>query len=175
MDKSNGRLRSCVQDAIINGARQLGVDLCSTTLKKECKPLKTKNTALEEVLELDMVRKKLEFVVRSDLGTMEGGPIFNTFLQQDAGVFLLLCTLTSEGKSEDHALIYDSHFTDSKHPHCKGAIICNRKNNGVRLLEPSDRVSKNSAKKMLISFYGASVRVTHIGQLIKVESTVTPS
>ena len=73
----------------------------------------------------------------------------------DSGVFFIAAEILAYFyETNNHCFIYDSGYRDETRPECVGALIDNRKNGAVRLLDASDRKSALDSRNALSSFYG---------------------
>jgi hypothetical protein len=137
--KVAGNRSSCMQDAVLNGAGRLGVDLCKDVLYRAVKPRKLKGTSLGEIEAAECVDCVLRFKYVPQMHQLKGGVAYNLLQILDDGVFLV--TAESNGKQDiPHAFVYDSGFRDEEHPEGHGAIIDNRQGKGsIRLILPEDR------------------------------------
>ena len=155
VDKIEGETRSCAQDAVGNGLTRLGISVPIKVIYSECKPLKTSDTPLASVFEAPSVEKVVTFEHVEGLHQMKGGPEFNVLQMVDSGVFFIAAEIpTYFYETNNHCLIYDSGYRDETRPECVGALIDNRKNGAVRLLDASDRKSAKDSRNALSSFYG---------------------
>eukprot|EP01043_Picozoa_sp_COSAG02_P017300 COSAG02_NODE_782_length_17259_cov_36.492599_2_plen_1418_part_00 len=164
VEKVCGSLRSCMQDTALTGAARIGVTVDKKTLYAECPPRKTKDTSRGEI-ESAPCLSNIDFEWLN-LNHSAGGPTAALLQKTDEGVFFVMSSV--EGiEVTSHAFVYDSGYTDPKYPHAKGAIIDNRKNAPVRLLEPSDRVSAKATRKAIDTFFGGAA--TFVTQVMRMK------
>jgi hypothetical protein len=72
-----------------------------------------------------------------------------------------------EYRTEHHAFVYDSTYKSSEAPWCIGAIIDNRQEKPVRLIEHTDRESIENARNVLDTFFNAHSVVTSFYHVTK--------
>ena len=107
------------------------------------------------MFEAPSVEKVVNFEHVKQLHQMKGGAEFNVLQMVDCGVFFIAAEIpTYFYETDNHCLIYDSGFRDETRPECVGALIDNRKDGAVRLLDASDRKSIKDSRYALSSFYG---------------------
>ena len=159
-------LRSCVQDAILNCATQLEVKICKTTLLREIPPCESANIKLQQCFNAEAVKDKLCFK-KTNLQREKGGPAYNLLQIRNRGVYLCLCNATytiwpDKIVTERHAFVYNSGYrVDNKH-WILGAIIDNRQNKPIFLIEEKDRRTKDDSRKVFDDFFKAKVQITNV-------------
>ena len=141
----NGNQRSCGQDALVNGAKALGVDVTKTAVYAATLPAEgdTKVGVLvdhaRDVLGIAMLNARVPSTLGANLFNVKGGPE-HALVQHTAGVFFVELQVSQEAQLDDyHALVYNAGYTHPTLGHIRGAIVDNDKDTPVKLLEPSDR------------------------------------
>ena len=86
--KCTGTLRSCLQDSVVNAARQLGIEFNGSLFLQRCPPRKCMDTSMEEiVLALEeWFPETLSLTFENVWGREKGGPEFNLLCCRDGGV-----------------------------------------------------------------------------------------
>jgi len=173
VETSTGKLRSCMQDALLNAAAQLGVAVDKVALFRTLPALARVNTSIQQLLDAPCVRESIEFSYVPRLLRMKGGPTHVLF-NFKAGVFFVLATVHAKN-NENHAFVYCADYHDKAHPLAVGAILCNRKDHPVRLLHASDRSTPESARNALDTFYyGNRVDILQVYRLHAKEKEGVP-
>ena len=160
----DGNQRSCSQDALVNGAKALGVPVTKKRVHADTLPPEGDT---EVGVIVDYARDTLGITMLStgDVSTLgysiyraEGGPA-HALLQLTEGVYFVEICVSQCGKPDDyHAVIYNASYTvpserDPEHYGALldagytperfglicGAIVDNDKGTPVKFIEPSDR------------------------------------
>ena len=159
-------LHSCVQDAILNCAIQLDVSICKNTLFRDFPPSEFENINIQHCIKSTAVRDKLTFK-RIHLEREKGGAVYNLLQIIGSGVYLCLCTAKyiiwpNQPVTEKHAFVYNSEYREEKNHWILGAIIDNRQNEPIFLIEEKDRESKEDSRKVFNDFFKADVTITNV-------------
>ena len=165
ISKATGGLRSCMQDAALNGAARIGVAVDKKTLYRECPVRRTTDRSIEQIEAAPcMGGVAFEHV---NLHQSEGGAAAALVRITDGGVYMVLASV--EGATTTmHAFVYDSGHVDEARPQVRGAIIDNRKRAPVRLLEASDRASVGASRAAIDTFFGATTFVVQVYRVCSV-------
>jgi hypothetical protein len=162
----SGAKRSCMQDAALNAAKQLGICIDRTMLYDQLPARTTVNRTLHELFSASCIQSTLNFLPLDKFHGRSGGPEFNLLKLIHSGVYFVLARVEAK-THENHAFVHDAGFHDETHPLAVGAIICNRKSSPVRMLEDADRNCVQSAREALNSFYsGNIVRVLNVYEVV---------
>ena len=176
---ADGNKRSCGQDALVNGAKSLG--LKSVTKKQVYTHTLPAEGDTEVGVIIDYARDKLRIAMRDtqvpgtlggsdNLSQRPGGPE-HALLQIEAGVFFVRVVVSQEGKEDDvHFLLYNASYTCAEHPAVRGAIVDNEKDTPVKLIEPKDRAMNAvdgrlvpAARSVFASIWPSATRVRVAG------------
>jgi hypothetical protein len=167
---------SCGQDALVNGAKALDVEVTKTAVYAATLPAEgdTEVGVLVEhardVLGIAMLDTRVPSTLGASLFNVKGGPA-HALVQHTEGVFFVELEVSQEGKPDDyHAVVYNAGYTHPTFEHIRGAIVDNEKDTPVKLLEPSDRAmvvdvesgrAVPAARKVFASLFpfASSVRV----------------
>ena len=168
--KQTGTKRSCLQDAVVNAAKQLGVDLNVEQFMEECPPKTYTDTQIAAVF--SNVQGKLKFVFDFKLFRKAGGPEANLVATQDRKVRLVCSDITSKDGTTKHSFIHCAYKLRQIQRKHVGAMIDNRSNEPIWLLEESDGENIEVARTALQNFFGGEgtiVKFTHIYEVTKPE------
>ena len=142
----NGNQRSCGQDALVNCAKALGVDVTKTAVHAATLPTEGDTEVgvlvdhARDVLGIMMLDTRVPSTLGASLFQVKGGPE-HALVQHTEGVFFVELEVSQEGKPDDyHAIVYNAGYTHPTLENIRGAIVDNEKDTPVKLLEPSDRV-----------------------------------
>ena len=167
--KATGIQRSCMQDAVVNGAKELGRTIDQQVLYTEVPLAVDSDVSLDAIQYADCVTKVMQFE-RENLHHMLHGPVYN-LMNRSSGVYFVMTDLKDkDGDTSSHALIYNANATlpDSDY---RGVLIDNCGDSPVRYLEDSDRATKESARATLDSFLNAEARISQVYRLVPVQAT----
>ena len=160
----DGNQRSCGQDALVNGAKALGVPVTKKQVHHNTLPPKGDTEVgvivgyARDKLKIEMLDTRIPATLGRSLFQQEGGPE-HALLQLTEGVFFVELTVSQKGKPDDaHAVIYNASYTvpEGREPQhyaplleagytperfhlIRGAVIDNEKDTPVKFIEPSDR------------------------------------
>ena len=155
-------LRSCLQDAILNCAMQLGVDINKKELYRQLPPDEHKNTDLSRAINAPAVKYSLKFT-KMNFDRIKGGMEYNLLRAVDCGVYLCLAEVQDyvygERKTEKHSFVYNSHYRNQNTPWTVGAVIDNRAHQPIYLIEEEDRSTKDKARKVFEDFFNAPTKI----------------
>ena len=160
-EKQFGDKRSCLQDAFINAAFLLEIDI-STQLYNEVPPKRTINTKLNDVLGACVVRTHFRITKEPDFTTEKGGKEWVLLrCRQKTGLYVVWCTVEYEkSRKEKHAFVYNSNFTTwNNEMKYHGAIIDNRKLSHLRAFEKEDLVDIGTTRKTLSDYFFGETRI----------------
>jgi hypothetical protein len=175
----DGNVRSCGQDALVHGAKILGVP--ATKKHVYAATLPDEGDTAVGVL-VDYARKQLGIVMRNlkdpacadvALFQSKGGPAY-ILLQQLEGVFFVELRVSQLGREDDrHVVLYDAGHRAP--PHMCGAILDNDRDTPVKLLDPADRDTPKSARHVFDSLFpfASSVRVVGAWRMTRSESVIS--
>jgi hypothetical protein len=158
-----GTLRSCMQDAAMIAAAQLGVRVDEAAARRQVPALKTKNRSLEDI-EGSEAFSVIKFVSVQNLFGSVGGPE-HAILQRRSGVFFVVAKLNGVF-SENHAFVYNAGWTSPSYPSCRGLLIDNRAGRAC-VLDQADHGTPEASRKTLSRWYGdCEVRVLAVHQVV---------
>ena len=79
VDKATGpdgkEMSSCMQDAALNGAKQMGIAIDPKTMYKQCPPRRTKHTMVAEIEAAPCIKQAIEFKYEN-YHHSTGGPVY---------------------------------------------------------------------------------------------------
>ena len=139
----DGNQRSCSQDALVNGAKRLGVPV---TKKAACAAAlpptgDTKVSVIfdyaRHVLGIEMLNCRKLGVLDDEIFMSRGGPEHAILQIIDGKVFFVLLNVDDD----KHVVVYDSGY-DCYSGETRGAIIDNSKDSSVKHIDPMDRAFK---------------------------------
>ena len=106
---------------------------------------------------------------------MGGGPEANLIAAQDKKVRLVCSDITSNGSTTKHAFIHCAYRLKQIHREHVGAMIDNRENEPIWLLEEKDGALVQVARTAIENFFGGKgtiVKFTHIYEVTKPRGTI---
>jgi hypothetical protein len=169
-------VRSCGQDAIVNGAKALHVPVTKQQVHDATLPGEG-DTELGALVDFAITVLGVPILNTHDLATLDsviwrasGGPE-HALLQITTGVFFvqLVASFHPPHSDDHHAVVYHAAYTHPEYPDVLGAIIDNHKDTPIKLISPSDCMldftsghGVPSARKVFDSLFpfATSVRVT---------------
>jgi len=163
--QSRSWLRNCLQDAVLNACIQLNVPLKKEVLYEEVPPQLTVNLDMYTLMHTPCVERIVTFK-RSNIDRLKGGIAFNLLQIKDNGVYICLCTvndfINGEWHEESHAFVYNSHYRATENNNCIGAVIDNRSNAPVRLIDEEDRRDISKSRQLFDNFFNANTKIQHV-------------
>ena len=168
-DVVSGNKRCCMQDAIMNAAKRVGVSITRRTLLEQCPAHCEKDTSLGQLLRAECVRESLSIRPESSFNQKKK-TLFN-LLKSREGVFICHFILHYEHASLEHAVIFDAAYKDDFHSESTRALICNGQTKNLCLLEKADLSARNTAHKAVNDFLGATARLKHIWRVQRKDMT----
>ena len=160
-----GDLRSCLHDAVLNGALRVGAPLEKEELYENVPPKRTTDTPLWDVLQASCVQRVLTFK-KQDFFREKGGPEYALLKNTSGDVFLVLCTVQGFSEKTEHTFVYDSGFWRADEPTCLGALIDNRVEGHTRMLEDRDRRTKENARELLNEYFQGTTWIHGVYKMI---------
>ena len=160
----DGNQRSCSQDALVNGAKVLGVPVTKKQVHADTLPPEDDTDVgvivdyARDTLKIEMLNTRDPSTLGYSLFQAAGGPE-HSLLQLTEGVFFVELTVSQHGKPDDcHAVLYHAGYTvpTGRNPEhykplhekgytperfhiIRGSIIDNDKDTPAKYIEPSDR------------------------------------
>ena len=67
-----------------------------------------------------------------------------------------------EWHEESHALVYNSNYRATEKKNCIGAVIDNRSNAPVRLIDEEDRSDISKSQQLFDNFFNANTKIQHV-------------
>ena len=162
-----GDQRSCAQDGLINGAKQLGLKIVKKEVYDAALPAKG-DTKVEAIVNyassigIQMLNVKTPGTLDVPMFQIKGGPKFALLNQE--GVFFVELLIALEGNPSDkHAVVFNSAYTCTDFPQCRGVIIDNEAMTPPKHIEPKERENVADARKMFDSLFPGADRVSVVG------------
>ena len=162
-----GNQRSCAQDGLINGAKQLGLKIVKKEVYDATLPAKG-DTKVEAIVNhgssvgIQMFDFKAPGTLDVLMFQRKGGPEFALLNQE--GVFFVELLVALEGNPNDkHFVVFNSTYTCEDFPHCRGVIIDNDATTPLKHIEPKERENATDARKMFKSLFPGADRVSVVG------------
>jgi hypothetical protein len=157
-------MSSCMQDAALNGAKQMGVDIDPKTMYKQCPPRRTKHTMVAEIESAPCVEEAIQLKYENHHHT-KGGPEYALLQVRTGGPRFVIGTV--EGRKEtEHAFIYDpTGILPGPYRAHMGILIDNRGKAPVRIIEESDRSSVDMSRQAIDSFFTAKTFISQVYEM----------
>ena len=162
-----GNQRSCAQDGLINGAKQLGLTIVKKHVYNATLPPKG-DTKVETIvnyagsLGIQMLDVKCPGTLDTLIFQEKGGPAL-ALLNQEGVFFVELLVELGGQPSDRHVVVYNSAYTSPEHPRCRGVIIDNDADTPLKHIEPKDRGNKEDARDVFDSLFPRADRVRVVG------------
>ena len=153
--KVNGDMRSCIQDAVLNAATQLGIEIDQEEFKKKCPPRKTIDASIGNVIK---EAGKYMHITKDggDICNMLGGPEANLVASTDGKLRVVHATIQAKNNEiTEHAFCHCAYkLKERKDQEHVGAIIDNRKKAPICLIEEHDVQDLDGARRVMTNFFG---------------------
>jgi hypothetical protein len=177
----DGDVRSCGQDAIVNGAKALGVSVTKQQVHDDTLPGEGDTEVgvlvafAHSQLGISMLDTRIPATLGSNIWQATGGPE-HALLQLTEGVFFVELVASFDPHPCDrHVVVYHAAYEQLEYPDVRGAIIDNHKDTPIKLIRPSDRMldftsgrGVPNARKVFHSLFSlaTSVRVTGVWLMV---------
>ena len=165
--KQSGDKRSCLQDAVVNAAHQLKVPMDVHAFMQACPPKTKVDTRIQDVF--DAAAKFLEFEKDNLIFAMKGGTKANLLATKDGKVRLVCSKVTNRKITTKHAFIHCAYKLEGVNKEHVGAIIDNREEEPICLIEPEDFKTAENARQTITNFFGGKNTRVFIESIYKVE------
>ena len=174
VDKSTGPKRSCMQDAVIIGAKRVGASIDRKQLLKEVPPCKTKDTSFVKIEGSPCVKAAIDFEHVKVEG-IKGGKEAALLSIEDGGVYLVMAHVIG-AQNCNHAFVYDSTgIIPGPYLAHSGVVIDNRKDKPVYLIDAKDRASVDRKRKVLNDFFNTThTTVLKVSRIINKQNPPPP-
>ena len=185
--KITGTLRSCLQDAAIIASKHVGVDMTKNYLYKRCDPRRTKDSTIKEVTEA--CKDKINFVHQTAKFThvRKGGGKENQLIKcTDGKVRVVIASVENASETTQHAFIHvacaikkneyifykSSVYSNKSFPNHVSAVIDNRVNEPLCLIEESDIETVESSRSVLVIFFGGEGVKVWIKEIFMIQEII---
>ena len=125
--EGNFKMRSCLQDAVINSAPRIGKFINKLKLYRKFPPRRVNNSHISEIENCPCVRNVMNVTPVSGINRIAWGAASILRTVND-GVYICTCNVQSVEYNlwKNHAFVYDSHYKPLHQTKCCGVLIDNR-------------------------------------------------